>query len=106
MQVLSALAVAVNRIRDFLEKVYKSIKLVRISDDDEDSDGVYLSVGLLQHLRDIDRENQRKRGNNKMSKRILVIDDSAFTRQMVAKILTAQDDEVLEATNGQLRSAR
>ena len=36
-----------------------------------------------------------------MSRRILVIDDSAFTRQMVAKILTAQDDEVLEAMNGQ-----
>ena len=32
---------------------------------------------------------------------VLVIDDSAFTRQMVTKILTAQGNEVLEAENGQ-----
>ncbi len=32
---------------------------------------------------------------------VLVIDDSAFARQMIAKILTAQDNEVLEARNGQ-----
>ena len=90
-------------IRDFPEKAYKSIKLVRISDDDEDSDGVCLFVGLLRHFRDVDRENQRKRGNNKMSRPItvLLIDDSSFARQMVAKILTSQGNEVLEAMNGQ-----
>ncbi len=32
---------------------------------------------------------------------VLLIDDSAFARQMVAKTLTAQGNEVLEAANGQ-----
>ncbi len=32
---------------------------------------------------------------------VLLIDDSAFARQMVAKILTAQGNEVLEAASGQ-----
>ncbi len=32
---------------------------------------------------------------------VLLIDDSPFARQMVAKILTAQGNDVLEAMNGQ-----
>ncbi len=32
---------------------------------------------------------------------VLLIDDSPFARQMIAKILTAQGNEVLEAMNGQ-----
>ena len=32
---------------------------------------------------------------------ILIVDDAAFTRRMIRKVLVAQGHEVLEATNGQ-----